>query len=73
LKNLIFRRSSDMPRKPYIAQEVCLSCCLCAETVPEAIRMNDDVLAEVFNPYGASEEQIQKAIDNCLVNCIHWE
>jgi len=62
-----------MPRKPYIAKDLCLSCWLCVETVPESIRMNEDVLAEVFNPYGASEEKIQEAIDNCLVHCIRWE
>jgi ferredoxin len=40
---------------------------------PEVFRMNDDNVAEVFDPAGASEEMIQEAIDNCPVNCIHWE
>lgn len=62
-----------MPKKPCVDQEICLSCYLCVETVPEAFRMNADILSEVFNPYGAPEEKIQEAIDSCLVHCIHWE
>ncbi len=62
-----------MPGKPYVDQEVCISCRLCVETVPEVFRMNDDDLAEVYNPDGASEEKIQEAMDGCPVNCIHWE
>jgi ferredoxin len=42
-------------------------------TAPEVFRMNDDNLAEVFDPLGAPEELIQEAIENCPVNCIHWE
>lgn len=62
-----------MTRKPYVDQEVCVSCQLCVETVPKVFRMNDDNLAEVYNPVGAPEEKIQAAIDACPVNCIHWE
>jgi ferredoxin len=62
-----------MARKLYVDQEVCISCQLCAETVPEVFRMNDDDLAEVYNPAGAPEEKVQEAIDACPVNCIHWE
>jgi len=62
-----------MARKPYVDQEVCISCQLCVNSVPEVFRMNDDNLAEVHEPYGASEEKIQEAIDACPVSCIHWE
>ena len=62
-----------MARKPYVDQEVCISCQLCVNSVPEVFRMNDDNLAEVHEPYGASEERIQEAIDACPVSCIHWE
>jgi ferredoxin len=27
----------------------------------------------VINPYGASEDEIQDAIDQCPVQCIHWQ
>jgi ferredoxin len=43
------------------------------ESAPEVFRMNKDDLAEVYDPFGASEEKIQEAIDGCPVNCIHWE
>ncbi len=62
-----------MGRKPYVDQEVCVSCQLCVETVPEVFRMNDDNFAEAYNPAGAPDEKIQEAIDACPVNCIRWE
>ncbi len=62
-----------MSRKPYVDKDACISCNLCADTVPEVFRMDADGLAEVFDPEGASEEQIQEAMDLCPVACIHWE
>jgi ferredoxin len=62
-----------MARTPYVDQDVCISCNLCADTTPEVFRMNDDGLAEVFDPAGASEERIQEAMDVCPVTCIHWQ
>ena len=62
-----------MAKKSYVDQDVCISCLLCVNTAPEVFRMNDDNLAEVYDPFGAAEETIQEAIDACPVNCIHWE
>lgn len=62
-----------MAKKPYVDQDVCISCNLCVDTVPEVFRMNEDGLAEVYDPSGAAEEKIQEAIDACPVACIHWE
>ncbi len=62
-----------MARKPYVDQDACIGCQLCANTVPEVFRMNTENLAEVYDPEGASEESIQEAIDGCPVSCIHWE
>jgi ferredoxin len=62
-----------MPGKPVIDQDVCISCRLCVETVPEVFRMNDADLAEVYDPHGAPESKIQEAVDGCPVNCISWE
>ncbi len=62
-----------MAKKPVVDQELCISCNLCVDTVPEVFRMNDENLAEVYDPAGASEEKIQEAIDGCPVNCIRWE
>jgi ferredoxin len=62
-----------MTRKPQVDQDVCISCELCVTTAPGVFRMNDDNLAEVYDPSGDPEELIQEAIDSCPVNCISWE
>ncbi len=62
-----------MPRKPFVDQDVCISCRLCVEAVPEVFFMNENGLAEVSNPFGAPESKIQEAMDGCPVNCISWE
>ena len=62
-----------MARIPYVDQDSCISCNLCADTVPEVFRMNADGLAEVYDPQGASEGKIQEAMDSCPTACIHWE
>jgi ferredoxin len=62
-----------MARTPYVDQDACIGCQLCANTLPEVFRMNEHSLAEVHAPAGAPEDQIQEVIDSCPVNCIHWE
>jgi len=62
-----------MPKKPYVDEDICISCNLCVDTVPEVFRLNEDGVAEVYDPVGASEDSIQEAIDACPVACIHWE
>ena len=62
-----------MSKKLYVDKSICISCEMCVNTVPGVFRMSEDGLAEVYDPAGASEEEIQDAIDNCPVNCIHWE
>jgi ferredoxin len=62
-----------MAKKPVIDQDICTGCELCVGTAPDVFRMNEDNLAEVYDPFGASEELIQEAIDSCPVNCINWE
>jgi ferredoxin len=62
-----------MARTPYVDQDSCISCGLCVDTLPEVFRMNDDDLAEVHEATGASEEEIQEAMDACPVACIHWQ
>lgn len=62
-----------MAKKPYVDQDTCISCELCVTTAPGVFRMNDDNLAEVYDPTGAPEELIQESIDTCPVNCISWE
>jgi len=62
-----------MALKPYVDQDVCISCELCVNMVPEVFRMAESGFAEVHDPLGASEDKIQEAIDSCPVNCIHWQ
>ena len=62
-----------MAKRPYIDQEECVGCGNCEETCPEVFRLNDEDLAEVHNPEGATEDKIKEAIDICPVECIHWE
>jgi ferredoxin len=62
-----------MARIPYVDQDACISCGLCVECAPEVFRLNDDNLAEVYDPAGASEDTIQEAVDGCPVSCIYWQ
>ncbi len=62
-----------MTKQPYVDQDSCIGCGLCASIVPTVFRLNEQNLSEVHNPAGAPEEKIQEAIDSCPVACIHWE
>jgi len=62
-----------MARIPYVEKEECTSCNVCVDTVPTVFRMDDDSKAEVFDPSGASEQEIQDAMDLCPVACIRWK
>jgi len=62
-----------MPRTVHVDQDICISCNLCVDTAPEVFRINEDGVAEVYDPVGASEDTIQEAIDACPVACIRWE
>ena len=63
-----------MNRKPWVDQDMCISCGLCIDNVPDVFRFADNGKAEVHDPTGASEDTIQQeAIDVCPVSCIHWQ
>ena len=72
MNNSAPKKESFMPRIPYVEENDCISCGLCAEICPEVFRLNDQDLSQVYNPTGASEEKIQEAIDSCPVQCIRW-
>ena len=61
-----------MAKAPFIDPDLCTGCELCVETVPDVFQMEGDV-ATVTDPEGASEEEIQEAIDNCPVEAITWQ
>ena len=62
-----------MARVLFIDQDECIGCGNCEESCPDVFRMNDDGIAEVHDPHGATIELIQEAIDACPVECIRWE
>ena len=63
-----------MARIPYVDQEECISCESCVELCPGVFRIDDAVdKAEAYDPTGASEAEIQEAMDNCPAECIHWK
>lgn len=63
-----------MARKPFVDQDMCISCGICTDNLPDVFRFSDSGKAECFGPDGASEEDIQQqAIDVCPVSCICWE
>jgi ferredoxin len=62
-----------MAKIAYVDKEACTSCNLCVDTVPTVFRMDDDMKAEVFDPGGAGEAEIQEAMDICPAACIHWK
>jgi ferredoxin len=63
-----------MAKIVFVDQDMCISCGVCVNNLPEVFRFNDDNKAECYDPDGASEEDIQEqAIDVCPVSCIFWE
>jgi ferredoxin len=62
-----------MSKIPRVDQEACISCGLCISTCPGVFRFNSDGKSECYDPAGASEKEIQQAIDGCPVQCISWQ
>jgi len=63
-----------MSREPYVDQDVCISCGMCIDNLPDVFRFAENNKAECYDPEGASEEEIQTdAIDICPVSCISWK
>ncbi|SNB47880.1 ferredoxin [Geobacter sp. DSM 9736] len=63
-----------MAKTPYVDKDVCISCGLCINNLPDVFRFDDDGKAECFDAEGALEDDIQtQGIDACPVSCIHWQ
>lgn len=63
-----------MAKSFYIEEDECIGCESCVEVAPGAFGFNEGTgKAFVTNMDGASEEEIQEAIDTCPASCIHWE
>jgi ferredoxin len=62
-----------MAKVPVVDQDECTGCETCVDLCPGVFKLNDDMVAEVIDPAGASEDEIQEAIDSCPTECIAWK
>lgn len=63
-----------MSKKVYIETEECIGCENCVELCPEVFGFDSqESVAFVIMAEGGSEECIEEAIEDCPVECIHWE
>jgi ferredoxin len=63
-----------MAKEAFVDQDLCISCGICVDNLPEVFRFSDNGKAECFDSAGAGEEEIQsQAIDLCPVACICWK
>jgi ferredoxin len=60
-------------KTPVVDQDTCISCGLCISICPAVFRFNSNNKSECFNAAGATEADIQNAIDSCPVECISWK
>ncbi|MDH5720523.1 MAG: ferredoxin [Spirochaetia bacterium] len=65
-----------------VDKDDCTSCSLCADTLPQYFRMDDDDIAETHNDgenlnaavvSDEDTDQIQESIDDCPGECIRWK
>ena len=57
-----------------INEDECIGCETCCEMCPGVFQYDADAnQAKVVNPTGASDDEIQAAIDACPASCISWE
>ena len=57
-------------KKLKVDQDKCIGCGTCSALVPKVFKLDDDGKAEVVDPQGDSQEEIEKAIDSCPVGVI---
>lgn len=67
-----------MAKRVYIEFIECVGCEACVELCPDIFRMNDDgdraiVIMDEGGPDKSQEECIDKAINICPADCIHWD
>ncbi len=62
-----------MARHVEIDVDECVGCEACVEVCPGVFAMGPGDIAQVINPEGGTEEEINEAIEICPANCISWE
>lgn len=62
-----------MAKEPTVDKDVCIGCGTCVAVCPNVFQLGDDGKSHVTNPKGATEPEIQQAINSCPVQCIHWK
>ena len=62
-----------MARKLYVDEEECIGCGLCSEIAPGVFQLNEEGISQVIVSSEELQDSIQEAIDECPVECIHWE
>lgn len=60
-------------KAPVVETENCISCGLCVSACSAVFRFDNAGKAECFDATGATESEIQSAIDGCPVQCIIWK
>lgn len=58
---------------PYVDRDACIGCGTCVALCPAVFQLKDDGKSDVVDANGASEAEVQQAIDSCPVQCIHWK
>ncbi|MDH5716310.1 MAG: ferredoxin [Spirochaetia bacterium] len=71
-----------MSKIVYVEKDDCTSCSLCADTLPEYFRMDEDDVAESHNDTeninaavvpDDDMDKVQETIDDCPGECILWK
>jgi len=62
-----------MTRTVVVDVDECVGCEACVEVCPGMFVMGVCDLAQVQNPEGAGESEVEAAMELCPTNCIHWE
>lgn len=58
---------------PKVDKEKCVGCGACIALCPTVFTMGNDGKSNVVKCDGASEDEIQQAVDACPVQAISWE
>jgi ferredoxin len=59
---------------PHVVRADCIHCGTCAQICPQVFQVDKSLgCALIINPRGASPLLIQEAMDNCPVQCLHWQ